>query len=54
MASVQVRRFSAAIYRHESVLLFRGIPIFFSSKFVVSEIIANLLRSQNALGGGGG
>ena len=27
---------------------------FFSSKFVVNEINANPLRSQNAFGGGGG
>ena len=39
--------------RHESVPLFHGIPPFFSSKFVVNEINANPLRSQNALWGGG-
>ena len=40
-------------FRHESVPIFLGIPIFFSSKFMVNEIHANPLRSQNALGGGG-
>ena len=38
---------------HESVPLFPGIP-FFSSRFVVNEINANPLRSQNAIMRGGG
>ena len=50
--NVSHERHRHEVYRHESVLLFCGIS-FFSSKFMVTEINSNPLRSQNASYGQG-